>query len=190
MLLRNAAVLALVLGSLSCSTGTGGQNGQSISPEYAIMQSPGSVIQTTIDGSRISGPSIMLERTDDRIRGTGPSGVVDLRKDDGGNTWRGIIGTGPTELHLEPLDEGGFVLRGMFNGALGRLEIRTDRIEGQIGRCQYNLRPHPTDKGVAYNGRRVCGGTPFEPAAMTLPPTVMELEPIDRAAIIAILLGR
>jgi hypothetical protein len=182
-----AALLVFTLGAMSCSSGAGGQSGETPSPEHAIMQSPGSVLQITVDGSRIYGPTIMLERDEGGMRGRGPTGVVDLRKD--GASWRGMIGTGPTELHLEPVDEG-FLLRGMFSGALGRLEVRADRIEGQIGRCQYNLRRDASELGVAYNGRRVCGSMSFEPATITLSPTIAALEPIDRAAIIAILLGR
>jgi hypothetical protein len=82
------------------------------------------------------------------------------------------------------------MLRGMFSGALGRLEVRSDKIEGQLGRCQYNLRRYPSDLGVAYNGRKFCGAKAFEPATITLSPTIAGFEPIDRAAIIAILLGR
>jgi len=183
-----AAPLVFTLASMSCSTGTGGQNGEPASPEHAIMQSPGSVLQISVDGSRVYGPTVMLERDESGMRGRGPTGVVDLRKD--GASWRGIIGTGPTELHLEPVEEGGFSLRGMFSGALGRLEVRSDRIEGQIGLCQYNLRRHESELGVAYNGRRVCGSKSLEPATITLSPTIAALEPIDRAVIIAILLGR
>ncbi len=188
MLRLNLGLFLLALGSLSCSGSNGSQSGQTAPPEYAIMQSPGSVIQTTVDGSRIYGPNVMLERSEDGLRGNGPSGIVDLRKDD--DSLRGIVGTGPTELHLEPVDEGGFLLRGMFSGALGRLEVRPDRIEGQLGRCQYNLRRYPSELGIAYNGRKVCSARFFEPATITLSPTIASFEPIDRAAIIAILLGR
>jgi hypothetical protein len=191
------ALLVLALGSVNCSNGSGGQPAQTpqpgqtaqpAQPSSAIMHSTGSVIQTTVDGSRIYGPMVMLERDDAGLRGSGPTGVVDLRKDS--DSLRGFIGTGPTELHLETVGEGGFMLRGMFGGALGRLEVRSDRIEGQLGRCQYNLRRQPSDLGVAYNGRRVCSSRSFEPATITLSPEIAALEPIDRAAVIAILLGR
>jgi hypothetical protein len=123
------------------------------------------------------------------LRGKGPTGVVDLRKED--DTLRGFVGSGPTELHLEPLDAGGFELRGMFSGALSHLEVRSDGIAGQLGRCQYNLRRYPSELGAAYNGQRICRvATSFEPATITLAPTIAALEPIDRAAIITILLGR
>jgi hypothetical protein len=191
MLRSTLALLILTLGSTGCSSGAGAQNGngQTPPPEYALSHSAGSAIQTTVDGSRIYGPMIMIERTGDTLQGRGPTGVVDLRKEND-KTLRGFIGTGPTELHIEPLDEGGFVMRGMFSGALGRLEVRSDGIEGQLGRCQYNLRRYSTELGVAYNGRRVCGVAPLEPQTITLAPTIAAFAPIDRAAIIAILLGR
>jgi len=153
-----------------------------------MAQSGADVIQTSVDGSRIYGPTVMLERDCDGMRGNGPSGVVDLRTE--GNTLRGIVGTGATELHLEPIDEGGFTLRGLFAGALGRLDVRPDRLEGQLGRCQYNMRPYATELGVAYNGRRVCGSPAFQPVTVTLAPTIAAMEPIERAAILAVLLGR
>jgi len=152
------------------------------------MQSAGDVIQVTVDGSRIYGPMVMLERDNDGLRGFGPAGIVDLRKD--GNALRGIVGTDPTELYLEPLCEGGFTMRGLFSGDLSRIDVRADRVTGQLGRCQYNLRRYPTELGVAYNGRRVCSPTFSQPATITLGPTIASLEPTDRAAIITILLGR
>jgi hypothetical protein len=184
--LKVASSFVLGLGLASCSSGAENQATQS-PPEFAIVQSPTSVVQVSVDGSRIEGPNVMLERFDGSLRGRGPSGVVDLRRE--GNSLRGTIGNGPTELYLEPLDDG-FVLRGMYSGVLGRLDIRTDRIEGQLGRCQYSLRRYPSELGVAYSGRRICRRGFFEPATLTLSPAVASLEPIDRAAITAILLGR
>jgi hypothetical protein len=186
---RHALLSFALLLAAGCSSSNGGQNGQPNAPEYAIVQSGGDVIQTTVDGSRIYGPNIMIERTEEGVRGNGPLGLVDLRRD--ANSLRGIIGTQPTELYVEPLDEGAFVLRGMFSGALGRLEVRGDRIEGQLGRCQFNLRRQDAQVGVAYNGRRVCGsGSSIRPTTVTLPPSIVALEPVDRAAVLAILLGR
>jgi hypothetical protein len=188
-MLKPRLSLVLALAAVSCSSAPSAQNGQSTPPEYAIAQSGGDVIQTTVDGSRIYGPSIMIERTAEGLRGNGPFGVVDLRRE--GNALRGIIGTQPTELYVEPLENGAFVLRGMFSGSLGRLEVRSDRVEGQLGRCQFNLRPQEAEKGVAYNGRRVCGtNASFRPITVTLAPSIVEMEPIDRAAVLAILLGR
>lgn len=188
-LLSHFAPLVLGLAAASCSSAPAAQNGAANSPEYAIVQSGGEVIQTTVDGSRIYGPNIMIERTQEGLRGNGPLGIVDLRRD--ANSLRGIVGMGPTELYVEPLDEGAFVLRGMFSGTLGRLEVRNDRIEGQLGRCQFNLRRQDVEVGASYTGRRVCSsGSSFRPTTVTLAPSIVAMEPIDRAAILTILLGR
>jgi hypothetical protein len=182
-------VFAAVMGALGCSASTDGQgSGPNTAPEYAITQSGGSVVQATVDGSRIYGPMIMLERDEQGLRGTGPLGVVDLRKD--GDMLRGIIGQWPTELHLERNEDEGFRMRGMFRGLLGSIEITPERIQGQLGSCQYNLRRYPSSNGVAYNGRRFCGPNNVEPTTVNLAPTIASLPPPERAAIIAILLGR
>ena len=183
-------VLAAALGVVSCSSpSTNGQgSGQNTTPEYAITQSGGSVVQTTVDGSRITGPNVMLERDEKGMRGQGPLGVVDLRKE--GETLRGFIGQQPTELHLEHGETGGFLMRGMFGGILSSLEVTPETIQGQLGRCQYNLRRYPSDTGVAYNGRRFCGANIIEPTTITLSPTINALPPLERAALMAILLGR
>jgi hypothetical protein len=100
-----------------------------------------------------------------------------------------VAGPGPTELHLEPKPEGGFFLRGLFNGILGDLEVGPDRIQGQVGRCQYSMRSYASENGASYEGQRTCGQRPLEPAALTLSPAIAALEPLERGALIAVLLG-
>ena len=182
-------VLAAALGVVSCASSTNSQgNGQNTAPEHAISQTGGSVVETTVDGSRISGPNVMLQRDEKGMRGQGPLGVVDLRKE--GDTLRGFIGQQPTELHLDHDEKGGFLMRGLFGGILSSLEVTPESIGGQLGRCQYNLRRYPADTGVAYNGRRFCGANIIEPTTITLSPTINALPPLERAALMAILLGR
>ena len=182
-------VLAAALGVASCSSSTNSQgNGQNTAPEHAISQTGGSVVETTVDGSRITGPNVMLQRDEKGLRGQGPLGVVDLRNE--GNTLRGFIGQQPTELHLEPNEKGGFLMRGMFGGILSSLEVTSEHIQGQLGRCQYDLQRYPAATGVAYNGQRVCGAHIMEPTTITLSPTINGLPPLERAALMAILLGR
>jgi hypothetical protein len=180
-------LIALAVAALRC----GGSATQPPPADSMILVSPTSVVQVTFDGptSRILGPQVDLIHDKDSLRGRGPSGLVDLRKDE--DTLRGIVGGGPTELHLEPLGDGeGFALRGLFAGVLGRLDVRPDRIEGQLGRCQYNLRGYAVEQGTAYNGRRICSRRSMEPASFTLSAGAAALEPIDRAALVAVLLGR
>jgi hypothetical protein len=146
------------------------------------------VVQTTVDGSRVVGPNVMLERDENGMRGHGPLGVVDLRKD--GDSLRGFIGQWPTELHLEHVEGRGFRMRGMFAGLLSSLEVTPEQIQGQLGRCQYNLRRYPSEAGIAFNGRRFCGTNIIEPTTTTFAPSINELPPLERAALLTILLGR
>jgi hypothetical protein len=184
-----SVVLVAALGVVSCSASTNGQaSGQNTAPEYAITQTGGSVVQTTVDGNRVYGPNVMLERNEHGLRGHGPLGVVDLRNE--GESLRGIIGQWPTELHLEHVEGRGFRMRGMFSGILSSLEVTPERIQGQLGRCQYNLRRYESEAAVAYNGRRFCGANMMEPTTITLAPSINDLPPLERAAIITILLGR
>jgi hypothetical protein len=184
------ALLGLTFATLSCS-GSTSQAPSSLpppSPESATLVSSTSVVQATVDGSRIFGAQVELARDENGVRGRGPLGIVDLRK--GEDSLRGVVGGGPTELYVEKEGENGFAMRGLFGGILGTLEVRPDRIQGQLGRCQYNLRRHAAEEGTAYNGQRICGRRWLEPATFTLSPGIAALEPIDRAALIAVLLGR
>jgi hypothetical protein len=185
-----AVVLGVLFGMASCSGSNGHGGGQKAAPEYAITQTGGSVVQTSVDGSRVFGPGIMLERDEKGMHGSGPLGVVDLRKE--GDSLRGFIGQLPTELHLEHDDEGGFRMRGMFGGTLGSIEVTSERVQGQLGRCQYNLRRYDQEENgvIAYTGRRFCGRNIIEPTTVKFAPTIFYLPPLERAAIISILLGR
>jgi hypothetical protein len=156
--------------------------------ESVTLVSPSNVVDATVEGSRIFGAQVELARDENGLRGRGPLGVVNLRKES--DSLRGVVGGGPTELYIERAGDDGFSLRGIYSGVLGDLEVRSDRIQGQLGRCQYNLLRSTTEPGASYNGRRVCGRRWIEPATVTLSPGITGLDPIDRAALIAVLLGR
>jgi len=160
----------------------------SIPTDSMTLTSPSSVVQVTVDGSRVFGAQVELARDENGLRGRGPLGVVDLRKES--SSLRGVVGGGVTELYLERAGDDGFSLQGLYSGVLGNLEVRSDRIQGQLGRCQYNLRRTTSEQGTAYNGQRICGQRWMEPATFALSAGITSLEPIDRAALIAILLGR
>jgi hypothetical protein len=181
------ALLASSFVAASCSAGAP-KAVPSAPSDSVTLASPSTFLQATVDGPRIFGAQVELARDESGLRGRGPLGVVNLRKES--DRLRGVVGGGPTELYLEPAGEDGFSLRGLFSGVLGDLEVRPDRIEGQLGRCQYNLRRYASEEGAAYNGRRICGQRWIEPATVTLSPGVTSLEPMDRAALIAVLLGR
>jgi hypothetical protein len=186
--MRQLAVALVVFSPAVWSCSASRPQAPSSTPfDSAELVSPSSVVQATVDGARIFGPHVELARDENGLRGRGPLGVVNLRKEN--DRLRGMVGGGATELYLESGADG-FSLRGLYSGTLGNLEVRSDRIQGQLGRCQYNLHRHDSDNGVAYNGRRICGQRWLEPATFTLSPGLASLDPIDRAALIAVLLGR
>ena len=183
---RILTLVGLPLVIASCSTST--PKAAAVPSESATLLCPTSVVQATVDGTRIFGAQVELAHDQNGLRGRGPLGVVDLRIESA--SLHGVVGGGPTELYLERDGDDGFSLRGLFSGALGDLEVRSDRIQGQLGHCQYNLRRHNSDQGAEYNGRRICGQQWMEPTTFTLSQGLASLEPINRAALIAVLLGR
>ena len=155
-------------------------------PETILLRTPGELASATLDGERLHGPQIEVSRYGDTYRGRSPKGLVDIRSQN--DTIEGVVGSGRTELHLENYEGGGFRVRGMNAGTLGDLELRSDRIVGQLGGCSYDLRQASNACGMTYSGQRSCGGLP-QLAELTLPPTVVALQPLDRAALLAIFLG-
>src|SRR5687767_369084 len=82
----------------SCSASTP-QLPPSTPTDSVTLISPSSVVQATVDGSRIFGAQVELARDENGLRGRGPLGVVDLRRES--SSLRGVVGGGATELHLE-----------------------------------------------------------------------------------------
>ena len=192
--MRTASALFVVIlgatGALSCSSSS--SQGTASSPKSGPITelTPTVSVQQTPHGTRIFGPQLELVRDDQGIRGQSPRGAVNLTEEKGGFT--GLVGAGPTNLHVEPAEQGNFTLRGMFAGSLGELEVRDDRIQGQLGRCQFDLRGGPAPgaapgAGKFYNGQRVCGGA-MRSTTLTLSPQIEALTPLDRGALIAIVL--
>jgi hypothetical protein len=144
--------------------------------------------QATIEGTRIFGPQFEVARYDRNLRGHTPTGLVDLRAEN--DTIEGMIGSGRTELHIDAYEDDGFRLRGLVGGSLGALDVRSDRIQGKLGGCSYDLHQATAVCGTTYRGMRACAQRLPEPAELTLSPAVASLEPLDRAALLAIFLGR
>ena len=187
--MRTAPALFVLMlgavGAVSCSSSSQGTASSPTSGSTTHL-TPTVSVQTTPQGTRIFGPQLELVRDDKGIRGQSPRGAVNLSEEKGGFT--GVVGTGPTNLHVEPADQGNFTMRGMFAGSLGELEVRDDRIQGQLGRCQFDLRGGPAPgAGKSYNGQRVCGGA-MSSTTLTLSPQIEALAPLDRGALIAIVL--
>jgi len=161
-------------------------NAPEAQPETITLRTAGTLSTATLDGTRMFGPEIEVARYGDAYRGRSSKGLVDLRSENG--TIEGMVGSGRTELHLEHDEAGGFRIRGINAGTLGELEVRADRVVGQLGGCSYDLRQASDVCGKTYSGLRSCGGLP-QNAELTLPPAIVSLEPIDRAALLAIFLG-
>jgi hypothetical protein len=161
-------------------------NAPEVPPETMSLRTPGNLSTATLEGTRLFGPEIEVARYGDAYRGRTAKGLIDLRSENG--TIEGVVGSARTELHLEHQEAGGFRVRGLNGGILGELEVRSDRIVGQLGGCAYDLRQASNACGTTYSGQRWCGGLPHS-AELILPPAIGALEPIDRAALLAIFLG-
>jgi hypothetical protein len=180
-----AVAIGLLLAAIS---GAGCSSSSASAPGAAETRklTPSVSVQKTAKGTRIFGPQLELVRDEDGIRGQAPAGIVDLHEQKNG--FAGVIGTGTTNMKVESSADGGFNMRGMFAGALGDLEVRSDRIHGQLGRCQFDLRAAP-DASYAYNGQRWCGRASAS-TTLTLTPEIAALGPLDKGALIAIMLSR
>jgi len=92
----------------------------------------------------------------------------------------------------------GFMMPFYLEQLLGSLDVRDDRIVGQLGGCRYDLRD-PDAAGSRYQGTRVCSHLSAwsrwpvshraEAAELSLTPAIAALPAKDRAALLAILLG-
>ena len=180
---------AALFGALSSACG-GGPPAASPAPAPAKpvtmeLSIPGDLRQITLDGPRIYGPSFEIVHQDQTYRGQAFNKPVDLRVNE--NLVEGTVG-GRTELHLKVEAANSFTVQGLNADQLGSLEVRPDRIVGQLGGCQYDLRDTKLS-GAFYQGFRACPTKP-EPTALSFAPDVATMPPQDRAALLAILLVR
>ncbi len=132
----------------------------------------------TIDGDRMFGPQIEIARYGTEYRGRAFGRIVDLRSNEG--LIEGSVDSERTELHLQSYPDG-FVLRGLYGGHLGAIEVRADRVAGSVGTQAYDLRSP---------GGNSCFTSGYGPTELVVPASVMALPARDRAAILAIFLGR
>ena len=80
--------------------------------------------------------------------------MVDLRTSD--RKVFGSIGSAMTELHVEERPDG-FVMKGMYGGKLGTIELLANKMAGSIGDCTYDMVRAGSDV-PRYTGRRACRG--------------------------------
>ncbi len=95
-------------------------------------------------------PDFALARTDGEIRGRalGVPVVVGFHADQGAGVYRGA----PFEVYATHTPAGLHVT-GIFGGAISNYELSTERINGRVGICGYDLRWN----GKVYSGFRGCG---------------------------------
>ena len=152
--------------------------------QYFTMSMAGDTEQAKLEGSRLHGAGLEVSRFDTAYRGTGRSGVIDLRTE--GNKISGNVGAGSTELFVEDGPQG-LHIRGRFAERMSDLAVQPDRIRGTIGRCQYDLE-RPGGQGPWYEGQRVCGGA-ASGVRLAFPGALASMAPIDRAALVSVFLA-
>src|SRR6266542_1340204 len=135
--------------------------------------------QMTVDNGRMFGPAIEVARYGAAYRGRAFDRIVDLRSTE--RLIEGSVGSGRPGPHLENYPDG-FVLRGLYGGELGEIEVRADRIVGSLGTQAYDLRKSCTGESSYTSG--------YGPTELVVPASIMALPARDRAAVLAIFLGR
>lgn len=151
--------------------------------EYFTLRVPGALDQAKLSGARLHGVDVEVSRFDDGYRGRARMAKVDLRSNS-----ESISGSvdGRTELHVED-KPGLLVVRGLYNGKLGQLEVSDGTIAGGIGGCRYDLR---RQKGrLWYRGMRACGRQ-ITDVRLALPKELSARPVEDRATLLVLFLGR
>jgi hypothetical protein len=126
-------------------------------------------------------PDFALARTDGEIRGRalGAPVVVGFHGEEGAGVYRGA----PFQVKVERTPAGLHV-NGLFGGAISDFELSTDRINGRIGTCGWDLRWN----GSVYSGSRGCGMR-IEPISVSLPATMARWSDLEVAGALGILMN-
>ena len=126
-------------------------------------------------------PDFALARTDGEIRGRamGVPVVVGFHEDEGAGVYRGA----PFQVKVERTPAG-LRVNGLFGGAISDFELSTDRINGRIGTCGWDVRWN----GSVYSGSRGCG-TRIEPISVSLPATMAHWSDVEVAGALGLLMN-
>jgi len=126
-------------------------------------------------------PDFALARTDGEIRGRalGVPVVVGFHGEEGAGVYRGA----PFQVKVERTPTG-LQVNGLFGGAISNFELSTERINGRIGTCGYDVRWN----GSVYSGSRGCGMR-IEPVSVSLPATMARWSELEVAATLGLLLN-
>lgn len=126
-------------------------------------------------------PDFALARTEGEIRGRafGTPVVVGFHGDEGAGVYRGA----PFQVKVERTPAGLHVT-GIFGGALSDFELSTERINGRVGNCGWDVRWN----GTTYSGSRGCG-TRIEPISVSLPATMARWSDVEVAGGLGLLMN-
>jgi hypothetical protein len=172
--------------TMGCAgAGAFSQSGPDNDAQYFTMRTSVSTETIRLDGDRLFGPNVEVSRLSDGFRGHVGNRLVDLRTEN--RKVFGSIGSAHTELHVEERP-GGFVMKGMYGGRLGTIELLNDKMLGSIGNCTYDMVRAGTDV-AHYTGRRACRGH-IGSAEISLPADLGRRPAVDRAALMALFLGQ
>jgi hypothetical protein len=152
--------------------------------QYFTLRTARGTEQIRLEGDRLFGPDVEVSRLSDGFRGHVGKRMVDLRTAD--MKVFGSIGSDHTELHVEERPDG-FVLKGMYGGSLGSIEMLASRVLGSIGSCSYDM-VRAAAETPRYTGRRACLGR-VSTVEMFLPADLHTRSAVDRAAMMALFLG-
>ena len=78
----------------------------------------------------------------------------------------------------------GLLVNGIFGGAISSFELSTDRINGRVGTCGWDVRWN----GKFYSGSRGCGSR-IEPISVSLPATMARWSDVEVAGALGLLLN-
>lgn len=126
-------------------------------------------------------PDFALARADGEIRGraVGVPVVVGFQGDEGAGVYRGA----PFQVKVDHTPNG-LLVNGIFGGAISSFEISTERINGRVGTCGWDVRW----TGKYYSGSRGCGSR-IEPISVSLPATMARWSDVEVAGALGLLLN-
>jgi len=126
-------------------------------------------------------PDFALARADGEIRGraVGVPVVIGFDKDEGAGVYRGA----PFQVKVERTPAG-LQVNGLVGGAISSFELSTERINGRVGSCGYDVRWN----GSFYSGSRGCGSR-IEPVSVSLPATMASWSDAEVAGALGLLLN-
>jgi hypothetical protein len=126
-------------------------------------------------------PDFALARDNGEIRGraVGIPVVVGFRGDEGAGVYRGA----PFQVKVERTPAGLHVV-GLVGGALSNFELSTNRINGRVGACGWDVRWN----GSVYSGSRGCGSR-IEAVSVSLPATMARWSDVEVAGTLGLLMN-